>query len=310
MAPALVSLALCAALAVVYALRPDGAAAVTVFPVWAWLLPGLLVAAAGWTKPRWALLAALAWVLYLGALAEEPGSLWRGRTTAPVPGPGGLRVVTLNCAGGSEAAAGEVVAYHPDVVLLQEAPARAAVARLGRTLYGPAATVVWSPDAALLCRGPAQPVALPRDLDFAVAARRHDPGGESLLVSLRLTPPLVRLDLWNPVCWRDQAANRRLRREQVAALAQWLRRQPDTAVVVGGDFNAPGRDGAVRPLRSLLRDAFPAAGRGWPNTHMSDLPLWRIDQIWTSTALQPLTLRADATRNSDHRLLACDLVRR
>src|SRR5262245_56640166 len=137
----LLSIALCVAAAFCYGVRPDACAAVTIFPAWVWAFPGVVLATLGIRPKRMraAALVGLCWLLYLVFLTEEPASLARGALRSPLHevgwGPprasetvlaGGdtLRVVSLNCAGGSLDAAREVGRYQPDVVLLQESPSR------------------------------------------------------------------------------------------------------------------------------------------------------------------------------------------
>jgi vancomycin resistance protein VanJ len=93
--------------------------------------------------------------------------------------------------------------------------------------------------------------------------------------------------------------------ERVLAYAAEAGGQP---MIFGGDFNAPGGDGLFRPMRAYLRDAFYEAGVGWPDTIVNDSPVSRIDQVWISSELEATTLRAVETRNSDHRMVVCDVV--
>ncbi|MBI3946045.1 MAG: endonuclease/exonuclease/phosphatase family protein [Armatimonadetes bacterium] len=311
------SLALCAALAACYALRPDACAAVTLFPVWAWLAPGLVLAWAGWGRAqrRFGALVLLAWLGYLVAFAEEPRSLVRGWLRGDAQGASRaaatIRVVSLNCAGGSEVAAAEVAGAYPDIVLLQESPGRAAVEALGRRLFGAHAAAAWSRDESVLARGA---------LLGAAPSGRHGPGTRARVrlasgtqvdvVSVRFVPPVARMDLWNPSCWRDQAANRRARRDEVRSLAGRLAGiSPETPLVVGGDFNAPAGDATFRLLRPRLRDTFREAGLGWGNTAVNDFPFHRIDQIWISRHFRAVAVTARKTQHSDHRMVVCDMVR-
>jgi vancomycin resistance protein VanJ len=222
-----------------------------------------------------------------------------------------LRVVSLNCAGGSAEAAAEVAAYRPDIVLLQESPGREEVARLGRRLWGSEAAVLAGLDASMLVHGRLEPVLLPPMLRayFVEARARLASGIETEVVSLRLTPALVRLDFWSPDCWREQAANRRGRREQLQAVARQLVALPtDAPVILGGDFNAPARDAIFRLLRPRLHDTFPEGGQGWGDTILNEIPLQRIDQVWVSDHFHAAAVVARRTRNSDHRMVVCDLI--
>ncbi len=299
-------------LALCYALRPDACAAVTLFPAWLWVVPGWLLAVPLRSRPRLARISAVAWLGFLLLFAEEPRSLIRVRDVEParVAGDVTFRVVSLNCAGGSPEAAAEVAAWNPDLVLLQEVPAERDVEALARRLYGIEGSAVTGYDTAVLARGPLTASLPPRSHGYFVAARLALPSGQALeVISLRLTPPVVRLDLWSPDCWREQTANRKARRQQMREVAAYLATvPPEVPVVVGGDFNAPAGDGIYWELPPRLRDTFAEAGSGWGNTGLNDLPVSRVDQVWISRPLQTRAAVARRTRHSDHRLVICDLT--
>ncbi len=304
-------------LAVVYLVRPDGAAAVTVFPPWIWLVPGVGLVAGDLRRrgSRWGWAVVGAWGIYLLAMAEEPRSLARG-VARTLPGSGGgrepgetLRVVSLNCAAGDRRAAEEVIAYRPDIVLLQESPGREAVADLGRRLFGAAAGVVQGADTALIVRGRITPAALSAtERGYFVQARVVlDSGREVEVVSTRLLPAVFREDLWAPDCWREQAENRRRRREQLGRIVRGLP-GGEVPVILGGDFNAPQGDAVFRLLGPRLRDAFGEAGLGWGNTIINEAPALRIDQVWAGEAFAARAVVARRTVHSDHRMVVCDLT--
>lgn len=73
------SVFLCVALAAIYCVRPHWAVAVTAFPVWLWLLPGLLLGALGLRRchVELSLLPFVGWLLFMVLLAEKPCSLHR-----------------------------------------------------------------------------------------------------------------------------------------------------------------------------------------------------------------------------------------
>ena len=300
-----VSASLCLGLAVCYVLQPDGCVALTIWPPWLWLLPGLLLTWTAWSRDGKRRVAAVSilWLAFLLAFAEEPRSLTR--FPAAERGGGGLRVVSLNCAGGSVEAAAEVAAVAPDLVLLQEAPTASQVRKLGAQLFGAEAGTVCGLDTAILARGTLLPSPLPRGTSHFIAAHVRLAGmGEVEVVSLRLIPPVVRFDLWSPGCWEDYAHNRQVRREQLREVAEYLATIPPSApVLLGGDFNAPAGDAIFRLLRPRLHDTFAEGGAGWGNTALNDLPVSRIDQLWVSRQFRTLSLRARHTKNSDHRMV-------
>ncbi|MCX8053493.1 MAG: endonuclease/exonuclease/phosphatase family protein, partial [Armatimonadetes bacterium] len=202
---------------------------------------------------------------------------------------GGFRVVSLNCAGGSFLAASEVARYKPDIVLFQESPARKEVEVLARKLFGSRCSFVWGIDASVISRWPAERVAMPRTLlPYCAMARVTLPSRKRVdCVSVRLAPPVFRLDPWRLDCWKAYAADRRNRRKQVAAIMNYLRSKDAGApLVVGGDMNSPGGDAALSDFQGMLRDAFNEAGRGFCNTVLNDYPVLRFDQVWICNKLK------------------------
>ncbi|MCH8274654.1 MAG: endonuclease/exonuclease/phosphatase family protein [Armatimonadetes bacterium] len=310
---------LCGALSVLYILRPDGFAAITINPVWVWLAPGLFLILLGWrmSTKRIGLVVFLMWVLFIGLLGDEPRSLIRSGTwpdpewrDARASGRA-LRVVSLNCAAGSAEAAAEVISYEPDIVLLQESPSRSEVERLGERLFGDEAAVVWGADPALIVRGEVLETYIPRESFFVRARVRLKSGLEVEVISTRLTPPIMRQDLWSPECWRAHRENREIRREQMRLIAEQVDSVSEgVPIIAGGDFNAPAGDAVFRLLRPRLRDSFKEAGKGWGNTMINRIPFHRIDQVWISDAFRASAVVARKTEHSDHRMVVCDLFER
>lgn len=309
---------LCGLIAWAYFARPDALAAATVFPIWAWLVPGGLLAALGCTKElrRFVLLVTAMWALTFAAFADAPLALVR---SGPAAAPDlrqnenqrrALRVICLNCGGGNVAAVEELAAYKPDLLLLQESPGRTQLEEAAKKLFGDEAAVVWSADASIVARGKlaAQPMSSGVAANAVRARWFLDERTEIDVVSLRLEPALVRADLWAPDCWQAQSANRRQRLAQLQAIVREIERRPSqTPLLIGGDFNAPPGDAVFRLLKPLCRDAFASAGRGWGNTITNDFPFLRIDQIWHGDELTTVDAVAVKTKNSDHRAVVCDL---
>ncbi|GBC96300.1 hypothetical protein HRbin16_02102 [bacterium HR16] len=279
------------------------------FPVWIWLLPGLFLAGLGWRRRRIARTVFVLWLLFLMVFAEEPRSLLRGLLPAPRAGEA-LRIVSLNCAGGLIEAAREVIPYQPDIVLLQESPGKKEVKQLAEELFGRQGGWMHGPDASIIARGTVKPYPLSRDEQvFFVHAKAILPNGKQLeVISLRLWPPIMRVDLWLPDCWREHTEVRRTQMQQLQFVARRLRSLPPNAlIVVGGDFNMPPGESPLRLLSRRLRDSFLVAGAGWGNTITNEYPFHRIDQIWLSPNLRPLQVRAHRTQHSDHRIVVCDV---
>jgi vancomycin resistance protein VanJ len=302
-----------------YGGRFDAWAAITVFPAWAWLVPGLFLVAVGLRRRgnRWSVLVIGSWLMFLLAYAEEPWSLFRlatssGSSSRASPGDVEvLRVVSLNCDVGNRGAAEEVAAYRPDVIMLQESPGSETVRRLASQIFGVEAGVVTGVDASLIVRGQVIPAELSakQRATFVQARVRLRSGTEVEIINMRLVPALFRFDLWSPDCWRDQAENRRKRREQLREIARRIESVPETIpIIVGGDFNAPQGDAVFRLLRPRLHDTFAEGGRGWGNTIVNDFPVLRIDQIWTSHTIRAAWVVARRSRHSDHRMVVCDLT--
>ena len=299
-------------LKICYGTRPDACAAITVFPAWIWLVPGLTLTALGYRRngKRTFLIVVAVWLFFLLSETEEPWSLLRAMPLRTTKSRGEtLRVVTLNCAIGSPLAAAEVAAHRPDIVLLQESPNRAEVEELGRRLFGAKAGVVHGVDASMVVRGRVIPAELPiaQRGYFVQAKVRFASGREIEIIGARLVPAVFRLDLWSPDCWREQAENRRIRQKQLRAIARRIE-TTSVPVIVGGDFNAPQGDAVFRLLEPKLHDAFREGGRGWGNTILNDYPVLRIDQIWVSKAFRSHAVVAVKTQNSDHRMVICDLI--
>lgn len=294
--------------------QPDVLAALSLIPVWCWLVAG---AAAGILarrlRPRgWLAALALLWIAFTVGCVEECRSLARSMCSSWSVSkhidadPRRLRVVSLNCADGSLRTAREVAALHPDIVLFQESSGREDLDRLATELFGNSDGVLWSSDTSIIARWPIQ---RPVVQDHFVTGFVQLPTGIQLrVVSLRLAPPVVRYDLWNPACWREQTAKRRRHAKQVNQLRELLIDEIDDAVLLGGDFNAAQRDSATWPLRDFARDTFDVAGRGWGNTVLNTIPVLRFDQIWAGGRCRPTATWAVRSQHSDHRLVASDLV--
>jgi len=311
------SAVLCANVALAYWFQPDALAAVTLVPIWFWLVPAMVLARLGYERNRRVLVGAvlLSWLLvglvgdgefhYLLGLRGSADPSW---SAARCQGRA-LRVVTLNCRMGNAAAAAEVADYDPDIVLLQESPGRGQVEQLAHALFGPEGEILWSADTSILARGRVVPVPNPPAAHFVRANVILVDGFEADVVCLRLNPPVSRLDFWSPGFWRDHRDNRIRHRKELQDIASALApRVGATHVIVGGDFNAPAGDGAFEPLVPRYHDTFREGGRGWGKTGTNDFPLFRVDQIWTSRGLCAEAVVARKTKHSDHRLVVCDLM--
>ena len=193
--------------------------------------------------------------------------------------------------------------FKPDIVLLQESPSALELEPLAKRLFGPAGQVVKGPDAAILARGPITSLPLPRGTHDFVAANV----GGITVISLRLLPPVFRIDLVNPSAWEDLARNRQARRREISEIMGYLGKLPAGPTLVGGDFNCQSGDRSLDAMPPSLRDTFYEAGRGWGHTAVNDYPLARIDQIWVSRHFAARQQFVQKTVHSDHRMVVCDL---
>jgi len=279
-----------------YFWRADWYSAMTIWPVWFWLAPGLLLVRIGWRR-RWGWTLIGVWVAGTLAFMEEPRSLLRTSH-----GTGTLRVVSLNCAG-EDAAAAEIAAYHPDIILIQESPSEKALAELALTVGG---KLIYGPDRSLIVRGELTPGTLPKSTRAVRAQVRLPSGLSATVVCLRLWPHPMGDDFWSPELWKAHAVAAREQREALLAILKDL--PANEPMIVGGDFNAPVGDPVYRLMPPGLRDSFREAGIGWGNTLMNVFPVWRIDQIWISRHFRATSVVAQKTVHSDHRMVICDLT--
>ena len=264
---------------------------------------------------RWCIAAAILWVAFTAVFVEEAHSLinlgsrpaaeWkaareRGRA---------IRVVSLNCYVANPRSAAEIADFEPDIVLLQESPSREHLQHLAQELFGPDGTFLWGGDTSILARGQIQPGRVDPTSHFVHATVELPTGINVDVISVRLNPPVFRLDFWALGFWTDHRNNRVKHRRQILDVMQCVQGIPHSArLIVGGDFNAPPRDAALIPLRQRLFDTFTEAGRGWGNTGTNDYPLFRIDQIWVSRSFSAESVTAEKTIHSDHRMVVCDLI--
>jgi endonuclease/exonuclease/phosphatase (EEP) superfamily protein YafD len=291
----------------------DHVAAITTFPQWSWATVGILSAAIAWrllrgrTRSPLALLAL--WLLATLFFADNVLPVFRGLAhgSAPVtPAPtGAVRVVTLNCAS-SVLAAGEVMKFRPEIVLLQEIPPSNKVADVAREWFGPAVSVAWGFDCVIISPYTLTPVEDRPPVHYTRAIALLPGDRQILVTSLRLTPPLGRTDLWKPIAWRAYREDRQFRTRQLRSVLEAEPAKPELPQIIGGDFNAPAGDGIYKLLKGY-RDSHRAAGRGWGNTALNTIPLFRPDQIWLKR-LSALSSHAIQTIHSDHRMVVTDIA--
>ena len=232
-----------------------------------------------------------------------------------------LRVMTYNIHHGSlgiEAVARDIRRQNPDVVLLQECNAFRSwpdpMPRLAQLLPG-YRTYLAGDEVAMLCRLPVRSVAAwplrdsgPRRIALSAVL---SVGGRSLrvlnvhLMTSSTGSSLARSGRRAPDHLRQTA---RVRGEQLERVRQWVQ-SGDGPCIVAGDFNTPPRGVFYRrmPARGLS-DSFRQAGRGFGATYPSDIPLLRIDHIFTGKGVRALRTWVPRTHGSDHRPVVADLL--
>ena len=289
-----ISFAVCALLTWAYHVRPDWAAALTLFPAWAWLFLSSLLCFSLRRRPGQIGLGC--WLVFALLHVEEPRSLLR--SLLPAPAPHSLRIATVN-ATGSFLAIADALKEAPDIVLVQESPAPAQWAGFLET--HPDYQLLTGLDASILTKGS---IELHHHGRFYTIARVHLHGQTFGVGSLRLATSDPRIDLWNPQCWRDQTGIRQKQLSQIWEVRSQL--PASLPIILGGDFNVPQRDRVFTRLTERLNDSFSGAARGWCNTITTDFPMLRIDQIWTSRELQSVNTYTKKSAHTDHRIYVAD----
>lgn len=293
----------------------DVLAPVTLVPPWLWLIPAALLIAFSYRSLSRGHLtfAVLVWLTFVALFVEEARSLIRPnnlaqRTNEQHRQPSEIRVATLNCHVGSKKAAMEVMAFHPDIVLLQESPGSTQLAEIAESLFGGQSDFLSCGDTSILARGKLTPVMSDPSSHFTHALLTLPDGQQFDVVSLRLSPPVFQMNFWSSKFWKAHFETRRHHREQLQDVAKHLKKfHRSDHWIIGGDFNLVGNDGALDALRPLS-DTFFRAGSGWGNTGTNDYPLFRVDQIWTNASLDCEGHRAIRTEHSDHRMVVVDLT--
>lgn len=291
----------------------DHVAAVTVFPQWSWSLVGGVCATIAWRllgrRARLPAILLTLWLIATLIFADNLVPVVRGLAYGSAPPDrarsGAFRIATLNCAS-SSSAAGEVMQFKPDIILLQECPVSNEVVRLAREWFGENASFVVGFDCAVVARHPLRMCEARLPVHYTRAIVSFSSDREAVVTSLRLTPPLGNVDLWNPGTWRAYLEDRRLRTRQLQSVLDAPPTNPDLPEILGGDFNAPAGDGIYKLLGGF-RDSHRVAGRGLGNTALNTMPFFRPDQIWLKRLL-PVSSYAVRTVHSDHRMVVADVL--
>lgn len=287
----IVALVMIAALTLLYILRPVSFQFLHWWPMAIWT-PLLLLPFVSLRPPRHLRPLGLCLLLWMLALIGTSELNWR--FLFPAGAKSGYRVVSLNCAAGEPLAAAEAFSQDADIVLLQEVASRPEFEKVATPRgYRVAA---FGPDAAIFVREGIAFQDGSKDIDHAGTTVELD-GRHLKVVSLRLQPPVFRLDWWSGDC-RNQYSEDFERRQK--RLSEFI--DGDVALF-GGDFNA------TNPKLGTEFDATEAhraVGRGWGGTGTNDFPFVRVDQIWGRETIRWRQAFVVPTKNSDHRMVVAD----
>ncbi|MDP4644270.1 MAG: endonuclease/exonuclease/phosphatase family protein [Opitutales bacterium] len=276
--------------------RPNWATALTVFPSWIWLTFWLFALPA--KKQKVFIFATVGWVLFGLFQVEEWQSMLRSLRPVEVV-EDDLRISTINCSGSNKALL-DAFAEEPDVILVKESPSREFIEGLINEKEGYA--YLYGFDTSIIVRGEISGLKNERIYiagDAIIDTKRY------IIVSLRLLTSNPRVDLYRLDCWQSQTFMRKRQTEQLTEIVNLL--PQDVACIVGGDFNVPQRDKVFSYMREGMVDSFSSGGRGWCNTILVDVPLLRIDQIWTSSELSCFDAYARESEGTDHRLYTASM---
>ncbi len=291
--------------------RPDLLTALTLVPPWFWVLPGFagVAAAVRTRRPTWAKFLVLIWLCFSMGWVEEVRSLSRTVSVRiglrQVSGTA-LRVVSLNCANTSRCLE-DLKTAKPDIALLQEIPGADELQQMAFELYGERGSVLAGFDTAILTHGRIESTQFDPHPHFVSGVVTFPDRVPIHCISLRLTPPVSRVDAWTAGFWNDHRDRRETHRRElqqvhhaINVVDSWADR------VVGGDFNTVPLDRSLSELGPAVRDAFHQSGIGFGGTGTNDYPLFRVDQIWVSVPTEQVYVQK--SKHSDHRMVVCDIV--
>ncbi|OQY06255.1 MAG: hypothetical protein B6I25_04310 [Planctomycetales bacterium 4572_13] len=306
-------MALFVGILICYLFKPDTCAALTFFPVWAWGFLGAVLSLVGLLYKKCIhITLVISWLVFILIFAEEPQSLFRGLCASSskwesIPKNKRITVVSLNCAGGNMEAVREIVPYTPDIVLLQEVPPRKEdIESFAEAVFEGNVAVAYGLDAAIIVRGELEETSLPKPKNiFMTQARvRLESGYETEVICIRLKPLVIDTNILSRKCWVSHKKDRKSRRKQIGQIVEQINSISDEIpIILGGDFNVTAKDGCLRGLQPYLSDTFIKGGVGWGHTALNSVPLFRVDQIWTSSGFKSISVFARKTEHSDHRMV-------
>jgi vancomycin resistance protein VanJ len=241
---------------------------------------------------------------------------------APVlPAPVGprLRVLTFNIAHGANGAgriASVVRRYHPDVICFEEVNAfqghadplpalRDALSDYRFVRGGEVAVATRLPVRSVathpLITGGANRVAV----ETAVEVKGQTVTVLGVHLATSATPESLSEHRGSLPAYLHRTAA--VRQAQVVRLEEVASRI-NTPLVTCGDFNTPPRGLLYRRLTETYEDAFAARGLGFGWTYPTDVPVLRIDYIFTTNGARAATAVVPSAHASDHRPLFAEIA--
>lgn len=230
-----------------------------------------------------------------------------------------LRVMTYNVRHGDKGvpAICEVIeAQNPDVLCLQEVAAQ-------RNWQDPGPEIQRSLQGWQVARGGALMIATRHTIESSTLHEDADNGSFDVLeavVDIRgtrvtvLTTHLGNISPLGLVKRKHGRLGTGYVREQMETRARQmdylLQRSRDIngPLVVAGDFNTPPAGLLYKKAVSQMQDSFKSAGWGFGNTFRTNIPLWRIDYVFTNKASEVSSCYVPAAVASNHRPVIADIV--
>ena len=296
--------------------RWDGLVMITLVPIWAWAAIGMLAATISWLLFRGIpSIVVFCLCLFTGVTcSEETHSLLRelvsNVTSGEVvePDAGNITIINVNC-GGTEAPLTKIAAEKPDIVTIQDAPSEEALLALKNELFGEDYSVITHRSNAIIAKGKFIDEIRETESSTLHARLSHPSKKVFDITTVDLNYCIPRLDMWKTKVWKQltevRIQNRRLIR---GYLGENSIKKNNVIRVFSGGFNTPPGDDVFRPLiTNALQDVFVESGLSWGNTYPSDYPNLRLDQIWVSEELEPLSARAKLNPDSFHRTVVAKL---
>tara|TARA_R110000850_G_scaffold16044_7_gene50051 strand:+ start:137 stop:1144 length:1008 start_codon:yes stop_codon:yes gene_type:complete len=296
--------------------RWDSMVAITLIPVWVWAGAGIIAALFSWILFRGSLaIVVMCLCLITGIImSEESQSIARDIIfsigAAPdLSDPSIIRVVNVD-ADGDESNLHAVIDLEPDIVVVQNAPSEEVLETIANDLFGKESSLVINQSNAIIARGEIINT-LSEELNLALHVRLLTPTGRVIdITNVALEPYLPSPKLWKLDVWK-RLTERRIqnRRELRHHLGENQLSQGTIGRIISGGFGTPPKDDVYRPLVTAgLLDTFAEAGIGLGHTYPSGRALVRLDQIWVSRNLKPVSAVARPNPGSSHLISVADLI--